>query len=52
MDERMMMEEEKGGEIWEEQQQPVGEESPLGELPAGDLSCSCRKSYTPAAVLT
>jgi hypothetical protein len=44
MDERMMMEEEKGGEIWEEQQQPVGEES-HGELPAGDLSCSCRKSY-------
>ena len=34
------------------QQQPVGEESPLCELPAADLSCSCRKSYTPAAVLT
>ena len=33
-------------------QQPVGEESPLGELPAADLSRSCRKSYTPAAVLT
>ena len=35
-----------------DQQQPVGEESPLGELPAADLSCSCRKTYTPAAVLT
>jgi hypothetical protein len=38
--------------IRHDQQQPVGEESPLGELPAADLSCSCRKSYTPAAVLT
>ena len=38
--------------IRNDQQQPVGEESPLGELPAADLSCSCRKSYTPAAVLT
>ena len=27
-------------------------ESPLGELSAADLSCSCRKEYTPAAVLT
>ena len=34
------------------QQQPVGEESPWGVLPAADLSCSCRKSYTPTAVLT
>ena len=25
---------------------------PLGELPAADLRCSCRKSYTPTAVLT
>ena len=38
--------------IRHDQQQPVGEESPLGELPAADLSCSCRKSYNPAAVLT
>ena len=32
-------------------QQPVGEESPPGELPAADPSCSCRTSYIPAAVL-
>ena len=38
--------------IRHDQLQPVGEESPLGELPAADLSCSCRKLYTPAAVLT
>ena len=35
-----------------DQQQAVGEESPSGELPAADPSCSCRKTYTPAAVLT
>ena len=32
-------------------QKPVGEESPPGELPAADPSCSCRTSYIPAAVL-
>ena len=37
----------------QDQQQPVGEESHLGiELPAADPSCSCRKAYTPAAVLS
>ena len=34
-----------------DQQQPVGEESPSNEPPAADPSCSCRKSYTPAAVM-
>ena len=47
----MMMEEEKGRNMGGTATASRRGE-PLGELPAADLSCSCRKSYTPAAVMT